>query len=673
MVDAFGTLGTSGLLDFLIYIRNTTSSTSKKYQKMKYQGIRTPKDIRAVVRKGRPYIVTLSIALAAISMVIAVVYIFLPVHLTYAWDGNNCVSKPTILPNLQIVSSNNINVTQTSLVKLLGYPVVSGKTCFEITTLTANGNHLKVKKSLPLTVLPLIYYLEQDSLPTVLTRTVLSDPVPVNGEIQLLLDKPDTHFSYVLRINEAESDCNQTGIRLLCNIENQKLEHASQYNATLLRELHSQQEVATTLSFTTVEPVRITNQSIASGERLLTKPAELVIATDKLLLEASGIVLKSGDTTYKVQYTIEGTNLKIALPPDLPRAASYELVVTSIKGTRSESIPEPLHTSFYLVPGPNITGMSIGDRAVPQAATIAINFDQKISTSSTISAVLKQEGTLVDANVLVNGTALKIIPKQPLSRCAAIQIEISGVAVNNYGVSNAIKWIGASRVTCAAPFSIGTSVEGRGIIGYSFGSGSREILYLGTIHGDEGNSKQLLEKWMYELEGNPGRIPNGTKVVVIPLLNPDGYARGSRYNARSVDLNRNFAANNWKSDIVVQGGATVIKGGGESPVSEPESSAIAKYITNNHPAIIASYHSKGSIVESNEAGAANQLGRAYAASSGYGYKEASSNVGFFNYDVNGSLEEWAKDKLDQPVILIELKSKTSNEFSRNKNAMWSLM
>ncbi len=63
----------------------------------------------------------------------------------------------------------------------------------------------------------------------------------------------------------------------------------------------------------------------------------------------------------------------------------------------------------------------------------------------------------------------------------------------------------------------------------------------GAIHGDEAVTQLMLERLADELiERPPGR-----DVWIIPCVNVDGVLCGTRNNANDVDLNRNFASNNW--------------------------------------------------------------------------------------------------------------------------------
>ena len=98
----------------------------------------------------------------------------------------------------------------------------------------------------------------------------------------------------------------------------------------------------------------------------------------------------------------------------------------------------------------------------------------------------------------------------------------------------------------AEKWIIGQSVEDRGITAIVIGTGSRYMIIDGCIHGNEKTTafaslriaELLIEyyrsspSWQTKLEQY--------KVIIIPVLNPDGYVASSRYNAHGVDLNRNF-------------------------------------------------------------------------------------------------------------------------------------
>lgn len=73
-----------------------------------------------------------------------------------------------------------------------------------------------------------------------------------------------------------------------------------------------------------------------------------------------------------------------------------------------------------------------------------------------------------------------------------------------------------------------------------------EIKLIGSIHGDEPVGYDMLIrliKLFTESYGTDPRITNivnNTELWITPLMNPDGYANHTRYNAAGVDLNRNF-------------------------------------------------------------------------------------------------------------------------------------
>ncbi|OQC05301.1 MAG: Carboxypeptidase T precursor [Candidatus Cloacimonetes bacterium ADurb.Bin089] len=73
-----------------------------------------------------------------------------------------------------------------------------------------------------------------------------------------------------------------------------------------------------------------------------------------------------------------------------------------------------------------------------------------------------------------------------------------------------------------------------------------ELKYISSIHGDEVVGYDMLIRLIQLLTTQYGidpRITNlvdNTEIWINPMLNPDGYAAGIRYNANGIDLNRNF-------------------------------------------------------------------------------------------------------------------------------------
>ncbi|MFH1456737.1 MAG: M14 family zinc carboxypeptidase, partial [Patescibacteria group bacterium] len=103
---------------------------------------------------------------------------------------------------------------------------------------------------------------------------------------------------------------------------------------------------------------------------------------------------------------------------------------------------------------------------------------------------------------------------------------------------------------------IGKSVKNKEILAYSIGHGDKKLLIVGGIHGNEIGTVKLAKKiigWSYK---NCSGLKTG--VTVIPVLNIEGYEKAKqnldyihrgkigRFNANSVDLNRNFPAQNFK-------------------------------------------------------------------------------------------------------------------------------
>ena len=111
----------------------------------------------------------------------------------------------------------------------------------------------------------------------------------------------------------------------------------------------------------------------------------------------------------------------------------------------------------------------------------------------------------------------------------------------------------------------GRSVEGRRIVARRLGDASAPLVVLavGPVHGDEPGARAPIAA----LRSLP--VPAGMQVWTVALPNPDGLARGTRQNARGVDLNRNFPER-WRA----AGRRGDRFWGGPAAGSEPETAAL---------------------------------------------------------------------------------------------------
>ena len=135
---------------------------------------------------------------------------------------------------------------------------------------------------------------------------------------------------------------------------------------------------------------------------------------------------------------------------------------------------------------------------------------------------------------------------------------------------------------------IGMSHLGRPIVAVQIqDSPHRPVIAIGSIHGDESMGLEVVER----LRNSPD-IPEGLNLWVIPTVNPDGLAASVRGNARGVDLNRNFATDDWR--FVGQGSE---KYSGEAAASEVETKAVQQFVLEQQPLLVVWWHQFGYYVD----------------------------------------------------------------------------
>lgn len=126
---------------------------------------------------------------------------------------------------------------------------------------------------------------------------------------------------------------------------------------------------------------------------------------------------------------------------------------------------------------------------------------------------------------------------------------------------------------------LGRSVRGRPITAWRLGEagpGIPTVVLVSTMHGDEGRTRLILDSL------RQGRRLRGIDLWVVPVYNPDGLARGTRQNARGVDLNRNYPHDWAPLDGRYESG--------RRPASEPETRAMMRFLTEVDPRWVVSFH-----------------------------------------------------------------------------------
>ena len=127
----------------------------------------------------------------------------------------------------------------------------------------------------------------------------------------------------------------------------------------------------------------------------------------------------------------------------------------------------------------------------------------------------------------------------------------------------------------------GRSVQGRRIVAVRRGRADApvRVLVSGSIHGTEPAGHAVIARLRRV------RPPAGVQVWTVRTFNPDGAARGTRQNARGVDLNRNFPSR-WR------GGGRPFDTYYPGPrvASEPEARALMRLVRRIRPDVSIHYH-----------------------------------------------------------------------------------
>ena len=213
------------------------------------------------------------------------------------------------------------------------------------------------------------------------------------------------------------------------------------------------------------------------------------------------------------------------------------------------------------------------------------------------------------------------------------------------------------RTTSNFAYPLGTSAQGRTIWAHSFGrcrsNNCRKIMLTGALHGSEWRSGDL-GRLVGILDTNPQYLAGQDKeVLIIPNTNPDGVARNTRYNARGVNLNRNFPAY-WEGCSQC----------GPYPASEPETQLVVNTTNQFDPDYLISYHAQwppnGIIFRGSDT---NEGTIAFA---NYAARHTGYPVGYFpDFDVvPGDQTVWAESRGTRSLI-IEATYVANSDWAKN--------
>lgn len=180
----------------------------------------------------------------------------------------------------------------------------------------------------------------------------------------------------------------------------------------------------------------------------------------------------------------------------------------------------------------------------------------------------------------------------------------------------------------------GASAEGVPLTVHLPDAGNADVVILAAIHGDETETTVVVSEALRCL-------PRGElRAAVILSGNPDGILRGTRGNARGVDLNRNFPTTNWSPNAVhyksrANDARDIALSPGNAPASEPETRALLALIEQLKPRAVVSLHSALACVDDS---GASHLGRQLSERCALPFL---TEIG---YPTPGSMGTWASER-----------------------------
>lgn len=591
-------------------------------------------------------------------------------------DSSVCSNGIFIFPDAYKTNSTQYNRKFTGVKKLAGQKVFAQKLCFTPKHLLAENQEYS----------PSVYFVNSKIFPKYIEIKTKpypkvdselfnrENPLVPNETISLTTNKSNSLIDYYISTPEKNSKCQQESGNVKCDLVSLELKQGSEYDLEIWSSTGNKKlKTFWSKKVSTVKALYSDFASITANDVITNHHPEIIIGFNEKLIGIENVTLEAlnaDGTRTAIEISSEPleNQVKITLSQKLTASTKYELTIAKAVGESGAFLEAPYKLSFETSAGPAVISTNLKATGVPANGAIYIQFDQPIKLGQNLNSLISLGGKAFTASVYAS--TITIIP-QGFAACESGNLTVAPGILNQFDVASATSYSVNFRTSCVTAVTVGYSVQGRPINAFIFGNGPHTALFHGTIHGSEAGTYYTMNSWIAELEANAAKIPADKRVIVIPNMNPDGLAKGQRLNVNGVDINRNFLTANWQQETYLTGGVVFPNGGGSAPFSEPETQTLRNVMLNYAPYITVSFHSAGSYVISNGAGAADAIASNYSAMSGYTYSSAAGSGTVFDYSITGSFDQWAADN-GFTTILIE-QSGNGNEIGRNRNALWHLV
>lgn len=619
---------------------------------------------------------TKKVVVIGVIALLAVSYagLFFPKTVQFSYNGPTCVSQLTVFPKILKTERNDgYELSIKDETKVFGYPLFAHSVCAQAIDTPKEGETRLSLAPFGWLIGKKNFIIKTARYSTVAVNA-LSQPLVVARPLKLDLSRSDTIFTYKVAANQKISTCNPSGNAVLCDLKKVGMNQGGEYVLSIDRYFNNKKvETIVEKSVKTLPATNIVGSSVVNEQTIYDKPTLLTFTADKSLRSSKATATVKVDDKAPTQVPlvteVNDKVMTVRFNEPLVRSSTYSVTLDEVEAVDGSSLEAAYVNTFKVSGGPKVTGVSAGSSGVSSNASIVIQFDQALQDNQDITKYVSISG----GNATIAKLGDKVIVKlSGLPKCTDFTLKAIEGLKSKYDVESTTDWQYVSRTLCHTVGTIGYSVQGRAINAYYFGNGPTTILYTGAIHGNEQSSRYVTQRWIEELEAKARDIPADRQIVVVPIVNPDGIARSGRNNVNNVNLNRNFPTFNWTSDTPVSSGTTEKGAGGPSALSEPESKALADFTILLQPRFVVTYHSKGSLVNSNDVSTSVGLGQQYARLAGYSYISNAATNETFGFTMTGTYEDWLIER-GIPAILIELNTDTGYHFNQNRAAMWTML